>query len=139
MPMRNDAAPGLQLTWLDGEVVAWQPGRGVYGGNLQAAVSSTFGRPPSTPAGSMRVVRMALPDGEQQVMCQRLTVASLAALGQLDVLGSDAGASVGWLGAAHSGAIRLVPAGRVLPQLTATETGRGGAPWRPLRADLAGQ
>ncbi|MEY2554311.1 MAG: hypothetical protein QOC57_2171 [Ilumatobacteraceae bacterium] len=138
--MRSDASAvqGLQLTWLDGEVVAWQPGRGVYGGNLQAAVSSTFGRPPSTPAGSMRVVRMALPDGEQQVMCQRLTVASLAALGQLDVLGSEAGASVGWLGAAYSVAIRLVTAGRVLPQLTDSGLGWWVARWRPLRADLAG-
>jgi hypothetical protein len=130
--------PGLQLTWLDGEVVAWQPGRGVYGGNLQAVVSSTFGRPPAAHTGSMRVVRMALPGGEQQVMCQRLTVASLAALGQLDVLGSDVGASVGWLGAAYSVAIRLVTAGRVLPQLTDTGLGWWVARWRPLRADLAG-
>ena len=61
----------------------------------------------------MRVVKMALPGGEQQVMCQRLTVASLAALGQLDALASDAGASVGWLGAAYSVAIRLVTAGAV--------------------------
>ena len=66
----------------------------------------------------MRVVRMALPGGEQQVMCQRLTVASLAALGQLDALGDDVGASVGWLGAAYSVAMRLVTGGRVLPQLT---------------------
>ncbi len=140
MPSRPDAAltPGLQLTWLDGEVVAWQPGRGVYGGNLQAVVSSTFRRPPATThTGSMRVVRMALPGGEQQVMCQRLTVASLAALGQLDALGSDAGSSVGWLGAAYSVAIRLVTAGRVLPQLTDTGLGWWLARWRPLRSDLA--
>ncbi|MEP7047653.1 MAG: SNF2-related protein [Ilumatobacteraceae bacterium] len=139
MPTRPNAtpAPGLQLTWLDGEVVAWQPGRGVYGGNLQAVVSSTFRRPPGSQSGSMRVVRMALPDGEQQVMCQRLTVASLAALGQLDALGSEAGASVGWLGAAYSVAIRLVTAGRVLPQLTDTGLGWWVARWRPLRADLA--
>ncbi len=87
----------------------------------------------------MRVVRMALPDGEQQVMCQRLTVASLAALGQLDALGSEAGASVGWLGAAYSVAIRLVTAGRVLPQLTDTGLGMVGGPMaavacRPRRA-----
>ncbi len=138
--MRSTAAvaPGLQLTWLDGEVVAWQPGRGVYGGNLQAAVTSTFGRPPATPSGSMRVVRMALPGGEQQVMCQRLTVASLAALGQLDALGGEIGASVGWLGAAYSVAIRLVTSGRVLPQLSDTGLGWWVARWRPLRADLAG-
>ena len=79
-----------------------------------------------------------LPDGEQQVMCQRLTVASLAALGQLDALGSEAGASVGWLGAAYSVAMRLVTAGRVLPQLTDTGLGWWVARWRPLRADLAG-
>ena len=140
MPIRTNAAPtpGLQLTWLDGEVVAWQPGRGVYGGNLQAAVRSTFGRPQTAPTNNMRVVRMALPDGEQQVMCQRLTVASLAALGQLDALGSDVGASVGWLGAAYSVAMRLVTGGRVLPQLTDTGMGWWTARWRPLRADLAG-
>ena len=86
----------------------------------------------------MRVVRMNLPGGEQQVMCQRLTVASLAALGQLDALGDDVGASVGWLGAAYSVAIRLVTAGRVLPQLTDTGLGWWVARWRPLRADLAG-
>lgn len=129
--------PGLQLTWLDGEVVAWQPGRGVYGGNLQAVVSSTFRRPLSPSNGSMRVVRMALPGGDQQVMCQRLTVASLAALGQLDALGSDAGASVGWLGAAYSVAIRLVTAGRVMPILTDTGLGWWVARWQPLHADTA--
>ncbi|MGZ4673124.1 MAG: DEAD/DEAH box helicase [Ilumatobacteraceae bacterium] len=138
--MRSNAAPapGLQLTWLDGEVVAWQPGRGVYGGNLQAAVSSTFGRPPAAQSGSMRVVRMALPGGEQQVMCQRLTVASLAALGQLDALGPEVGASIGWLGAAYSVAIRLVTSRRVLPQLTDSGLGWWVARWRPLRVDLAG-
>ncbi len=86
----------------------------------------------------MRVVRMALPGGEQQVMCQRLTVASLAALGQLDALGDDVGASVAWLGAAYSVAMRLVTGGRVLPQLTDTGLGWWVARWRPLRADLAG-
>ncbi|MEP7112459.1 MAG: SNF2-related protein [Ilumatobacteraceae bacterium] len=140
MPTRPNVAPspGLQLTWLDGEVVAWQPGRGVYGGNLQAVVSSTFRRPQAPHSGSMRVVRMSLPGGEQQVMCQRLTVASLAALGQLDALGSDAGASVGWLGAAYSVAVRLVTAGRVLPTLTDTGLGWWVARWKPLRADIAG-
>ena len=139
MPTRPNAAPspGLQLTWLDGEVVAWQPGRGVYGGNLQAVVSSTFRRPLASHNSAMRVVRMALPGGEQQVMCQRLTVASLAALGQLDALGPEAGASVGWLGAAYSVAMRLVTAGRILPQLTDTGLGWWVARWKPLRADLA--
>ena len=132
-----EPSPGLQLTWLDGEVVAWQPGRGVYGGNLQAVVTATFRRRPALQSGSMRVVRMALPDGEQQVMCQRLTVASLAALGQLDALGNDVGASVGWFGAAYSVAMRTVTAGRVLPHLTDTGLGWWIARWRPLRADLA--
>jgi SNF2-related domain/Helicase conserved C-terminal domain/SNF2 Helicase protein len=139
VPTRPNVAPppGLQLTWFDGEVVAWQPGRGVYGGNLQEVVRSTFRRPLTPQHGSMRVVRMALPDGEQQVMCQRLTVASLAALGQLDALGSEAGPSVGWLGAAYSVAIRLVTAGRVMPQLTDTGLGWWVARWKALRADLA--
>jgi len=132
-----EPSPGLQLTWLDGEVVAWQPGRGVYGGNLQAAVTATFRRRPAMQSGSMRVVRMALPDGEQQVMCQRLTVASLAALGQLDALGDDVGASVAWFSAAYSVAMRTVTAGRILPQLTDTDLGWWSARWRPLRADLA--
>jgi hypothetical protein len=130
-------SPGLQLTWFDGEVVAWQPGRGVYGGNLQEVVRSTFRRPLAPQHGSMRVVRMALPGGEQQVMCQRLTVASLAALGQLDALGSEAGPSVGWLGAAYSVAIRLVTAGRVMPHLNDTGLGWWVARWKALRADLA--
>jgi hypothetical protein len=129
--------PGLQLTWLDGEVVAWQPGRGAYGGNLQAAVSSTFGRPPLSQSGAMRVVRMALPGGSQQVMCQRLSIASLAALAQLDALRSDVSTSVGWLGAAYSVAMRLVTAGRVLPELHDAGLGWWTARWRPLRADIA--
>ena len=139
MPTRPDVAPspGLQLTWFDGEVVAWQPGRGVYGGNLQEVVRSTFRRPLTPQHGSMRVVRMALPGGEQQVMCQRLTVASLAALGQLDALGTEAGPSVGWLGAAYSVAIRLVTAGRVMPQLTDTGLGWWVARWKALHSDLA--
>src|SRR3954464_7807760 len=132
-----EPSPGLQLTWLEGEVVAWQPGRGVYGGNLQATVTATFRRRPAMQSGSMRVVRMALPDGEQQVMCQRLTVASLAALGQLDALGDDVSASVGWFGAAYSVAMRTVTAGRVLPHLTDTGLGWWIARWRPLRAELA--
>jgi hypothetical protein len=131
------APPGLQLTWLDGEVVAWQPGRGVYGGNLQAVVTSTFRRPAAPPNGSMRVVRMGLPDGQQQVMCQRLTVAALASLGQLDALGSDAGASIGWFGAAYAIASGLVTSGRVMPQLTDTGLGWWVARWRPLKADVA--
>ncbi len=135
-PSTNDT-PGLQLTWLDGEVVAWQPGRGVYGGNLQASVRSTFRRTMSPATSAMRVVRLALPGGEQQVMCQRLTVASLASLGQLDALGADVSASVGWFGAAYSVAQRLVTGGRVLPQLHDTGLGWWVARWQALSADLA--
>ena len=44
---------------------------------------------------------------------------------------------VAWLGATYAVAMRLVTAGRVLPQLTDTGLGWWVARWRPLRADLA--
>ena len=64
--------PGLQLSWVDGEAVAWQPGRGVYGGNLHHEVARVARRPSMAYNGSTRVVPLTLPDGRVNVMCQRL-------------------------------------------------------------------
>ena len=81
--------PGLQLSWVDGEAVAWQPGRGVYGGNLHHEVARVSRRPSMAYNGSTRVIPLNLPDGRANVMCQRLDSATLASLGQLDALGAD--------------------------------------------------
>ena len=79
--------PGLQLTWLEGDVVAWQPGRTVHGGNLSATIRGSLGVLAETGSGSVRVARLDLPQGELSVMCQRLDIASLAGLARLHALG----------------------------------------------------
>ena len=77
--------PGLQLSWLDGEALAWQPGRGVYGGNLHQEVARTVRRPARDFTASNRVVSMEVPDPVRggttrlDVMCQRLDATALAA------------------------------------------------------------
>lgn len=53
--------PGLQLSWIDGEAVAWQPGRGVYGGNLHHEVARVARRPSMAYYGSTRVLPLDPP------------------------------------------------------------------------------
>ena len=128
--------PGLQLSWLDGEAVAWQPGRGVYGGNLHHEVSRVARRPAMQYFGSTRVIPFDLPDGRVNVMCQRLDAATLASLGQLDALTADISPSVAWFGAIHRYATDLVLRGRVLPTLVHLSEGWWLAGWQPLQADI---
>ena len=73
--------PALQLSWLDGDAVAWQPGRGVYGGNLHSEVARVARRQGMGYAGSTRVVPFSLPDGRVNVMVQRIDAVTLASLG----------------------------------------------------------
>ena len=135
-PPTRDPVPGLQLTWVDGEVVAWQPGRGVYGGNLHQQVSSLARRPTTSHQPSVRVVPLTLPNGVQNVMCQRLDVATLASLGQIDALRGDNSPSVTWFAEVYSLAASLVGRGRVLPHLAPLDSGWWRASWLPLDTDL---
>ena len=129
--------PGLQLSWVDGEAVAWQPGRGVYGGNLHQEVARVARRPSMAYSTSNRVVPMDLPDGRVNVMCQRIDATTLASLGQLDALRSEVSPSVAWFGAVHSYATELVTNGRVLPALTNIADSAWVAEWQPLAVDVA--
>jgi len=131
------APPGLQLSWVDGEAVAWQPGRGVYGGNLHHEVARVARRPSMAYSTSTRLVPMDVPDGQLSVMCQRIDAATLASLGQLDALRSEVSASVAWFGAVHSYATELVTNGRVLPLLTNIAETAWVAEWQPLAVDVA--
>jgi len=128
--------PALQLSWLEGEAVAWQPGRGVYGGNLHAEVARVARRPTMHTAGSTRVVSFALPEGRVNVMVQKIDPTTLASLGQMNMLNDGISPSVAWFGSVHRYATELVANGRVLPVLTHL-TGRWWhAEWQPLMADV---
>jgi hypothetical protein len=133
----NAAPPGLQLSWLDDEVVAWQPGRGVYGGNLHHEVARLARRPAWGSTASPRVVPLVVPEGQINVMCQRIDAATLTSLGGLGALGSDASASVAWFGAMHRYADDLVSRGRVLPSVRRVVDNQWVAEWHPLVGDLA--
>ena len=128
--------PGLQLSWVDGEAVAWQPGRGVYGGNLHQEVARVARRPSMAYSTSTRLLPMDVPDGRLSVMCQRIDAATLASLGQLDALRSEVSPSVAWFGAVHNYATELVSNGRVLPVLTNFADAAWLAEWQPLAADV---
>lgn len=128
--------PGLQLSWVDGEAVAWQPGRGVYGGNLHQEVARVARRPSMAYSTSNRVVPMDVPHGRVSVMCQRIDAATLASLGQLDALRSEVSPSVAWFGSVHNYATELVTNGRVLPALTNITDSAWLAEWQPLTVDV---
>jgi superfamily II DNA or RNA helicase len=127
--------PGLQLTWLEGDVVAWQPGRTVHGGNLSATIRGSLGVLAETGSGSVRVARLHLPQGELSVMCQRLDIASLAGLARLHALDGTPSASVAWFASAFQLAETLVRRGRVLPRLIELGEGWWHARWVALRLD----
>jgi superfamily II DNA or RNA helicase len=129
--------PGLQLSWLDDEVVAWQPGRGVYGGNLTDAVATLARRPGMRSSTGPRVVPLDLPEGRANVMCQRLDAATLASLGQLGALGAEASSSVAWFGVMHRFAEHIVAGGRVLPSVNHLYDRWWIAEWHPLDSDVA--
>ncbi len=135
MAARNQP-PALQLSWLDGEAVAWQPGRGVYGGNLHGEVARVSRQSKTNFLGSTRVVPFGLPDGRLNVMVQRLDATTLASLGELDALHDGISPSVAWFGALHRYATDLVRNGRVLPVVTHL-TGRWWhCEWQPLASDV---
>ena len=128
--------PGLQLSWADGEAVAWQPGRGMFGGNLTHEVARLSRRPSTAWTASTRVLPLALPGGTVSMTVQRLDPATLATLGQLHVLQGDVSPSLAWFGAVHAYATRLILRGRVLPALHHLGGNQWEARWHPLRADV---
>jgi superfamily II DNA or RNA helicase len=81
------------------------------------------------------VARLHLPMGEQQVMCQRLDMATLASLGQLDHLREEVSPSVAWFASLYGVAAHMVSNGRVVPQLDRLDDHRWQARWVPLRSD----
>ena len=131
-----DAGPGLQLTWLDGDVMAWQPSRSAYGGNIQAAVARTLRTSPGAGVGAIRVAKLYLPDGPAAVMCQRIEIGALAALGRSGALDAVPSPSIGWFAAAWKLADAVVRAGQIMPWLTSEGIGWWNATWRPVRAHL---
>ena len=126
-------AAALQLTWLDGDIMAWQPGRGAYGGNLNAAVSRALGPAVGSAVGSLRVARLLLPDGPASVMCQRIDPAALVALARSGALDGAPGPSVAWFTAAAQLADHLVREGRIIPVVDDLGDGWQQARWHPLR------
>jgi superfamily II DNA or RNA helicase len=136
MAAKLDDTPGLQLSWVDGGAVAWQPGRGVYGANLPQTVARMARRPGLAFTSATRVVPFNLPTGRANVMCQGLDPATLASLGQLQVLQGEVSASVAWFGAVHTYATQLVLRGRVLPTITHLGGTWWTARWLPLTADV---
>ena len=129
-------AAALQLTWLDGDIMAWQPGRGAYGGNLNAAVSRALGPAVGSAVGSLRVARLLLPDGPASVMCQRIDPAALVALARSGALDGAPGPSVAWFTAAAQLADHLVREGRIIPVVDDLGDGWHQARWHPLRGDV---
>lgn len=128
--------PALQLTWLDGGVVAWQPGRGVYGGNLHQSVARIARLKPLSHGNATRVVSLHLPDGRINVMVQHIDPGSLTSLGLLGALHDGVSPSVAWFGAIYRYAETLVSRGRVVPELTHLTGNWWQALWRPLPGDV---
>lgn len=129
------APPPLQFSWVDGEAVAWQPGRGIYGGNLHEELTRLARRGRLPYGGATRVVPMQVPTGRVNVMVQRVDATTLASLGQLETLHDGVSPSVAWFGAMHRRAEQLVLAGRVAPSLTHLTGGWWMAQWNLLPAD----
>ncbi|MFM7684378.1 MAG: DEAD/DEAH box helicase [Actinomycetota bacterium] len=130
------APPPLQFSWVDGEAVAWQPGRGIYGGNLHEELTRLARRGRLPYGGATRVVPMQVPTGRVNVMVQRVDPTTLASLGQLHALHDGVSPSVAWFGAMHQRAEQLVLAGRVVPSLTHLTGGWWVAQWNLLPDDI---
>jgi len=133
--------PGLQLTWLDGQLLAWQPSRGAYGGNLQQEVAAVARRRSLAYGGRTRLVPLHLPDGDLKVMCQTLDTTAIAALAELDLLRAEVSPSVAWFAGLARYCIDLVRNGRVLPSLvhlgtSVTRSEVWQASWRPVQTDV---
>ena len=129
-------AAALQLTWLEGDIMAWQPGRGAYGGNLHATVVRALGASAGSTVGSLRVARLFLPDGPASVMCQRIDPTVLVALARSGSLDGAPSPSVAWFGAAARLADHLVRSGRFIAVIDADGDDWWQARWQPLRGDV---
>ena len=139
MPVRSPSStrdlPGLQLTWLDGAVVAWQPNRNAYGGNIQAEIRTSLGGRAAAGAGQVRVTRLHLPDGAVNVMCQQLDIVAVAELGRFDALDGAPSPSVSWFAGMFRLARQLLVAGRAVPRLAEHGDGWWRATWEVPGAD----
>ncbi len=126
--MSASSTPGLQLSWLDGEALAWQPDR-------RLAMSLRAGASGMSSLG-FRVVKAALPHGTVEVVAQRLAPEALAVLGQQRSFTGEPSPSLAWFVALHRYAASLVRTGRIVPLLANTRPTVWAARWLPLGADL---
>ncbi len=133
---RADPVTGMQFSWLDERIVAWEPIRSTSGGNLHSSVVKALGPVGSSPVGSLVLGRLHLPDGPAQVMCQQLDPASLVALARSGRLDAAGGASIAWFGLVARVADDLVRRNRLTPVLAEAGDGWWSARWRPLRLDV---
>ena len=129
LPWVPTTAADVQLSWFQGEALAWRPDRG------RLMRSGPYG--PGT-AGT-RMMRAALPHGTVDVVAQRLSPESIAVLGyQLERYGAPS-ASTAWFASVHRYAAGLVRSGRVVASLTTPRTGGQHvwlAHWRLLADDV---
>lgn len=138
------AEPGvaqLQLTWHDGDVIAWASGYGAEPDpepllleRLEAAGASTGNWQPHP--------TIELPDGNVADAVSAPVQSSLGWLVSLVATGGDdaLGASVTWMGLAAGLAVRLVAHGRMVPQLRKVADAAGNRSdfavrWEPTLID----
>lgn len=116
----------LQLSWHDGQVMAWAAGaradaldEDAVRERLAAAGAATVPWQPHEP--------LALPNGTHATAVSAPVEASLGWLVSLNSRGADAtlGASAVWLGLTAAMAVRLVAHGRMVPQLEKMADARG--------------
>lgn len=126
--MPPPTAPSLQLSWLDGEALAWRPhqraGGALRGGAVGVATSG------------VRVVKATLPHGTVEVIAQRLLPESLAVLGQHHTFDGEPSPSLAWFVAMHRYAATLVRAGRVVPAVSNPRQNVWVARWQLIGADV---
>lgn len=124
--------PSTQCTWVDGQVMAWDPSH----------IASTARAMATRRAPIGRMIELHLPTGRVDVACRPLGHTALATLAHTS--SSEVSPSAAWFGAVHALAEALVRRRRVVPTLTPVEGGaapRHGAAWwlagwRPLDADV---
>jgi hypothetical protein len=128
----DDTVAGLQLTWVRGALLAWQPAHSRVGGNIQATLARSFSG--SLPWSRTTVAHVQVPTGTLQVIGQHITAEAFVMLGAVS---DDASPSMRWFAALRSLAIDLVSAGRVMPRLQSRGAHRWAATWHPVDADVA--
>jgi hypothetical protein len=110
--------PQLQLTWHDGNVIAWSSGFDAEP-EAEPALLERLQGAGASPANWSHHGTISLPDGTVADAVSAPIQSSLGWLVSLVTTGGDdrIGASVTWMGMAAGLAVRLVAHGRMVPQL----------------------